>query len=188
MACKYHPNANAIDKCEDCHKSICLDCKRTFRINHSGNNNSQGYVETITVCPVCYCGRVQNKSIGGHLFQVIFGIVFALGPVMMMGGVGNMPPFFILFISIFVIAGLSLAGKGIKDIIVLPGEKHKAQKECDEFLDSLKYKAPKKQGSYYQHRKQGYLFCQQCGNKMDFNAEFCPACGDPTDDERRLLK
>ena len=33
--CYYHPNRNAIEKCELCGKTICLECKRVYRETRS---------------------------------------------------------------------------------------------------------------------------------------------------------
>jgi len=31
MNCKYHPNRNAVEKCEKCEALICLECKKVLK-------------------------------------------------------------------------------------------------------------------------------------------------------------
>lgn len=197
MPCKYHPKETAIDKCEDCHKSVCMHCKRIYREHLSGIKYSHKVEKRITLCPVCYYTRFQKKSFGDNICQTLVGIILSIPTLKMIWGARNIPIPYMVFFGIIVFAGFLLVGKGMKGVFTLLYEKQKARQECDDFLDSLIFKVqkksdhgkvrPKNEKPYFHHRKYEYLFCQQCGNKMEFKAEFCPACGDPSDDEKRLL-
>ena len=191
ITCVYHPDREANLTCEDCNKPICLECERTFRIRHSGNDHHRGYVEKYRICPLCNNERIQKQTIFGPVFMMIFGLVFAGFPVGMMSMIGgSLPPFIYLFLSIFIIAGLGVFGGGIKALHDLPQQKQKSEQETQAFLMNVHQthgKHPELPRTIVVSKQEGF-FCQQCGNKVSLDALFCPNCGDPTTDERELLE
>jgi len=134
-----------------------------------GGKYSSGYVEKITVCPVCYCARVQTDVSSGTLCKVLVGLSFIVISILSIGKIS------IWFIPL--IFGGAIFWSGLHDIVGETDNKKQAQIDCDAFMISIARK-----------KAAGYFTCHQCGTKMDIRAKSCPVCGDPTTDEWRLPK
>ena len=195
--CYYHHDITAVNKCEQCGKSICLDCVRISKVRHSGGRHSSGYTEKFELCAPCHFDRIQNTGIGMHLFLILFGSVFALFPLISILSFPGVPGIALLFISVFVFAGIGVAYKGLKGILELPRKKEEARQEKELFLNSLQQtrveipvesSSPNPTSSFSPVKgESGTFFCQQCGKTVSKDAAFCSHCGDSTEDEKALM-
>lgn len=78
-SCFYHPNREAVIKCENCHRMICLEDKMTWR-RYGGMDQAD---DIYTLCPVCYNERKEaarrvSKTFG-PIFLLIFAIILIIG-------------------------------------------------------------------------------------------------------------
>ena len=70
--CFYHNDRVAVDKCEKCHKMICLQDKMTYRVS-----NIEYGDDIYTYCPICY-NEVQQASKKASKFILVIFIVFII--------------------------------------------------------------------------------------------------------------
>ena len=70
--CFYHNDRVATDKCEKCHRMICLQDKMTYRVS-----NIEYGDDIYTYCPICY-NEVQQTSKKASKFILVFFIIFFL--------------------------------------------------------------------------------------------------------------
>lgn len=206
-ACYYHPNRRAVEKCERCHRLICLQDKNVYRQRHSrgtGNHRSYYYSERI-YCTPCYLDVQREGYQAVQRFSpLVFVCVlpFALGGLLMSffalswiegASQSGAPSSFSSFGYIFVVFGL-LFGLGVPSAIVYTTLKTSKQ-------------APIKIEDLEQQKKQFYgnlppqtdinpssigigpakMTCFQCGTNLTPSDLFCPNCGDTTADEREAL-
>ncbi|MHA1585414.1 MAG: hypothetical protein ACTSWL_09175 [Promethearchaeota archaeon] len=81
--CFYHPDRKAVDRCENCGKMLCLECKR---MDHQvkGVSFDERYESTRVLCPECYNITIENRNLNNKNGLKIFGFV-ALGMCALLG-------------------------------------------------------------------------------------------------------
>ncbi|MFX1573054.1 MAG: hypothetical protein ACFFB0_09915 [Promethearchaeota archaeon] len=74
MRCFYHPDIEAVSKCEQCGKLLCLQCKKVYHdVRRSGvGESSSSYAVTRELCYECYELLKQRKAIGKIIGLIIF--------------------------------------------------------------------------------------------------------------------
>ena len=208
FSCFYHPNRTAIAKCEQCGKKICLDCKSVYHSTHHngiGDSSSSYHIQK-ELCVTCHKVQLEkdanSSKYGGIIFACVACVMFLifLGGVSSMGGgfggFGGEPlaiftAFFVIFIIIAVIVGFASGSKnqekaknlGQKIKKIYPNKKI-IKKKLSISERSIEHQKMESTGSQTNSQ---VIFCQQCGNKMDYDAKFCPNCGDTTKDEHQLI-
>lgn len=194
--CYYHPNSNAVAKCELCGKKICLDCKRIYReeIRHGAGKYRSYNILRYEYCPVCYHQSVINSTKGGIL-NLIFTIPFAIIFIVVILGImssfssDTFPGFNSFFGLIFTIVPiLMIVGVVYKGFVSNTQKVEESKAKLDQFLKETGTKSTMdfENPSYYRnsHKKlKGTLYCNQCGNKLEHGDEYCNNCGDSTRDE-----
>ncbi len=74
LNCYYHPERNAIAKCEKCGKPICLECNMIFRDKNI--TNKENYATRHNYCIVCYYDKkIKSDSIFRIIKELIFFIL-----------------------------------------------------------------------------------------------------------------
>ena len=131
-SCHYHPNRDAITKCEQCGKLICIECKMIFRKQHSAGTSEHRtyYVTQHEVCPPCFYdlniktiknpGRIIAYLIIG-LMLVIIGAFFYSWMYNLLYDIMSGDVTFLLITSIYIvmiIAGLLLMINAIRIVIL----------------------------------------------------------------------
>ena len=164
--CSYHPEIDAIDKCQKCSKAICLDCKETF-VGHK-------YVR-LEVCPVCYydlkvasvTGSARTSGIIGIVFlsTVLFSILFFFIPLTLDFEGGEIFFFFSLLVSLFPAAMLVFLIRKVFFIDPITVEESLAKKA--DFLSNLGQSSSSKSSG----------FCSYCGEEIASGDRFCLVCG-----------
>ncbi len=179
VSCYYHPNRDAITKCEKCGKLICVECKMVIgetRYDDTGDN-SYTYSKRQEFCKLCYYNKkIKIYSAEGNLFFyiclfIILIIISLISPIYMV---------FSIFLAVVCLIGTLTAPKKLS--------KNLAEKE--KFLNSLDQSLKKtsisnKNNQYSKDDNTSDLtYCQQCGKRIDINATFCNLCNNSTVDER----
>ena len=83
VSCYYHSEREAVAKCENCSRMICLEDKMTYR-RIGGTDRAQ---DVFTYCPVCYNeARETSKKFAPIVILgfAVFGIV-AIGIFILFG-------------------------------------------------------------------------------------------------------
>ena len=81
--CYYHPQIEAIAKCEKCGKYLCLECKQIYH-RRVGGANYRSYV-TLELCPECY-----DKQETYHLlFFIVFFVIFIIALLLILQNFQN---------------------------------------------------------------------------------------------------
>ena len=186
--CYFHPNIQAIDKCERCNKLICLQDKRTYSRSYGtssiSNNTYNSYDIPVkyTYCPPCYYQAMESgyrsyKKISAiqKPFMLIFMIPFILVPLGMISMMINSPfgaglfilfPIIFIFIAvgffIMILVGQSTASKNLNS------EMGRIKQDKDQFYSSR---------SSTSNFNMNEIYCNQCGSKIQKSDLFCSNCG-----------
>ena len=205
LKCYYHPDSNAMTKCEDCGKPICLRCKKIHREkHHTGVGESSGYIErTLDLCGPCYYNKKEKiaSSTAGSLLCSIIGIVFSLifigVAVFIFGGFdamtnaisGNDVPdgmFDIMSILIIVLSFFFILGPVICILLLVynmltmgkRSEKNliKLSREREQYMANTGIHEMEYSENY--DRSPSKMRCGNCGETVSAYDEYCPGCGD----------
>lgn len=203
--CYFHPNIQAIDKCERCNKLICLRDKRTYTRTYSSSSMSTNNYNTYnmpvkyTFCPPCYYQAMESgfksyKKISSiqKPLMLVFMIPFLLVPLGMIfmvidspfnsGSFGLFPLIFILFPLIFIFIAI-----GFIFLII------KGQSTASEYAKTEMNNISRDKAEFYSSHGLGNnfnvneLYCNQCGSRIQKTDLFCPNCGDTTKDELKMV-
>ena len=64
FSCKYHPDREAVTKCEKCGVMICLECKSIYRRqsshHHSAHHRHRYSAQRYELCPECYSNQIDT--------------------------------------------------------------------------------------------------------------------------------
>ena len=170
LKCYYHPNREAITKCEKCEKMICIECKKPISRIH-GVKESR-YATQHDFCMPCYydCEMKQYdfSPRGYYIFasiaatSVVIFIILALVTAFSENKhkIAIVITFCVLtFIStVLFLSALKFFFKNKVRFPVLLAEL-KTKKE--NFLKTL----------------QSGNVCPECGNKFEVGFSICPSCG-----------
>lgn len=183
--CKYHPEREAVTKCEECGAMICLECKSIYRRHYHSSRHHYSYSTRYELCPVCYERKInQAYNPLCLIVPVIFIVIFMGMATSMFSGMGNfMPAFFPIFF--FLVPILMICVLGYQYLIKGPQEKQKAKEKKERILQGKtpqSYKAtysPKKSTVRYSSLAKTY-YCSQCGQLLSPEDQFCSNCGKNT--------
>jgi hypothetical protein len=163
--CSYHPEIDAIDKCQKCNTAICLDCKKSFVDHH---------LVRLKVCPVCYydlqvkyiSASARTNRFIGILFlgTVLFSSLFFFLPLTLDIEGGGIGVIFALLVSLTpaVLLFFLTYKTFFKDPVTV---EDMLAKKAD-FLSSLSPSSSKSSG-----------FCSYCDEEIELGDRFCPSCG-----------
>jgi len=82
--CHYHPQIDAITKCERCGKYLCLECKKVYH-QVVGDDDMFGATRE-DLCPDCY----EKRKASNWLISLLFIIIFLIGASIMVTNFNNM--------------------------------------------------------------------------------------------------
>jgi hypothetical protein len=179
IKCYYHKNRTAVDKCEECGKYLCVECKQNISHAHtrsSGKTSSTYYTHHI-LCPDCAVQDIgkQNNPIGGVFTCLIFIIfVIVVTSVSSSDGFG-IPPFFIGWLAFMGI--ILLCSMLYKFAIKAPEEKKKAVEIQKKAHQALKISKDDEKKDDEVKKEQIALYCKFCGAPIDENSQSCKFCG-----------
>ncbi len=196
--CAYHPDREAVTKCEQCGALICLECKSIYRRRYHSSHNHHSYSTRYELCPICYEEKVRKANNPLFLiFPCAFLVVFmGIVSTMFAGFSGS---FIGGFGLIFIIVPIIMAGVLLYQFLVKgPQQKREAEEKKNRILQG---RSP---SSFERSRSSTYassslnetrsvtsnstgkkIYCQQCGHELDPNSSFCSNCGNDTTDELR---
>lgn len=198
--CYYHPNIEAVTKCEDCGKPICLKCKKIHReTHHAGVGESSSYYATQhDLCGPCYYNtqeKIASSTAGSWICSIVgivFSIIFIGVGILVFGGLETMmeaisgselpensfldmmPTFMAFVIAIFFILGPAICILAmIYNILTMGGRSNKK-------LESIRrerehYMA--NTGIKDTFRNVGGNICGNCGTEVSSYDQYCPGCG-----------
>ncbi|NHI94041.1 MAG: zinc-ribbon domain-containing protein [Candidatus Lokiarchaeota archaeon] len=200
--CYYHPDREAINKCENCGKLLCVECKQVLHRTYSrGSYSSQGryshshyYSINYDLCPECYYdAQIAATSPKMCIISFVILAVFASIMMGMMIGVDvminsitpgfsnfSMPtPGMFIFIPILIIV---VGGVIIFYIAFISYPKKRQQfiSEKEEFLKSIgleNYNPPRTESSGSEYQINNVNICPNCGEKIEPDDKFCNECG-----------
>ncbi len=170
LKCYYHPNREAITKCEKCEKMICIECKKPISVTHGVGDSS--YATQHDFCMPCYYDREMKQydfsPRGYYIFGsitatsvvifIILALVFAFSE--MEGKIAVVITFSVLtFISTVLFLGTLKSFFNNKGEFPVLLAELKTKKE--DFLKTL----------------QSGNVCPECGNKFEVGFSICPSCG-----------
>ena len=187
-SCKYHPDRNAVTKCEKCGAMVCLECKNVYQHHYHSSHHHHSYSTRYELCPECYATKVnQSYNPICLCFPVVF-LLFFMGIASSMfsqassWGMGPPTGFAAMF---FLVPILMLGILGYTYFVQGPKAKAEANRRRDTALGGLhgtEY-APSRStqtGNYAPRSRQRY--CQKCGEPFDPLSSFCSNCGTSTRD------
>ena len=173
LKCHFHQARNAISKCEDCGKILCIECKQIYtQTHHSGTgDNRRVFYTQHELCPPClYDRKIKNLNPKQFLIPIMMGVLLIcislpLFIIMMM--IALIP-----FNIIFVIIGIGLIVYGRKKRSSTPQKIDKLRAEKEDFyklISSLEFEQIS--------LNLGYKICPNCDSKEELNTQYCSECG-----------
>ncbi len=196
--CAYHPNWDAITKCEKCGKLICAECKNIYQQRHSRTSSSRYsygssygsrrysrtsyYYTRHELCTPCFHER-KIKAIESpfNYCTIIFGVIFAGVAIFMTSSFLSFPGpygpgFFVIVPIIFVIIGIGIVISGILGRITAPEKVEALKAKNEEFFNNLA-SAPSSSQASAGYDLSLYKSCPYCGDKVEKDEKICDKCG-----------
>jgi hypothetical protein len=154
LKCAYHPNVNALGKCEKCGKLICLQCK----VENYANGIKEEY------CKKCDLENqmkifVNNSSKSCIVMIIIIYIV--LIPLIILSTILTNLLLSLIpatFLSIFTFLFYRY------QYHFIPTKRKVINMKIAEFLEKIK-------------EDQLLIICQECGSRIEHSTVICPKCG-----------
>jgi len=163
LNCYYHPERNAIAKCEKCGKSICLECNMIFR--DKNDTNKDHYATHYDYCIVCYYDKkIKRYSTSRIMKELAFFILVLISIITILFTSRNFQQIFSILIYPIIIVSLIILFYIYKLVIGGPKKIAKFKTKKYEFLNSLNLPLP-------------VTYCYRCGEKLDSDAKICTYCG-----------
>lgn len=164
--CAYHPEREASEKCEECGKLICLECKTVYHSSvHGGSEHA--YSVRYEFCPVCFYNK-KIKKYGPS--TMIESAIFVIGPIIFVIYLQSyefLPA--LMRLQIWLILGGIAVGFGIYGFIYSPIKLKEFKRKKEEFLNGLE---PLIKEEVIQKN-----FCPECGTRNEPDASICSYCG-----------
>ncbi len=200
IKCYFHPERNAVEKCEECGKFVCVECKYNFKKKHTHRTGktSSVYYTHHELCPQCYANAIESDGNSmkaalpcfGYIIFLMFGIAAMTAITRTQSEWGYFSEFarqqdriFLgIFTTILVIAGLSTIGNLIYSVLVKgPQATEKANKirsKVKNLLEAkINYKLKKKTSTRDSKVSQFTLNCPFCGAPTRIGQNTCKFCG-----------
>ena len=195
--CAYHPNWDAISKCENCEKLICAECKNVYQQRHSRTTRSSygsrrygsGYGSRTSYyytrhefCTPCFIERkIKVLESPMNYCGILFGFLFTAVAIFMTIGFLSFPGpfspgFFAIVPIIFVIIGIGIIIAGILGRITAPQKVEALKAKYEEFFNNLS-SAPSSSQASTGYDPSLYKSCPYCGDKVDIDEKICDKCG-----------
>lgn len=201
--CHFHPDRDAITKCEHCGRLICVECKMVYRKSHSsGSGDTHSYYYTYhDYCTPCFYDRkIKNLNPIGPICIIFFGFIFLGVSIFMLGQAidfvnswvnpidmlpsyfpdswpqsSNLsaPTFLPMFASIFVLVAIGLIIFGLASLIIAPHKQNALRAKKEIFLESISSQSRKP----IEDIPLKYTYCPSCGAQDDYHAKYCSKCG-----------
>lgn len=173
LNCHFHQARNAISKCEDCGKLLCIECKQNYtQIHHSGTgDNKHVFYTQHELCPPCFYDRkIKDLNPRQFLIPIMMGVLLVcVGlPIFIIMMMIALLPFSI----ILVIIGVVLIVYGKKKRSSAPQKINQLKAEKEDFyklISSLEFEQIS--------LNLGYKICPNCDSKEDLNTQYCSECG-----------
>jgi len=196
--CSYHPNRDAVTKCEMCGKLICVECKNVYQQQHSHTTSSSFDSDSLShttysytrheVCTPCFYERkIKGLESPGNYCVIIFGIIFT-GIASFMtymfinfaanwGGPAMFSPLPFIFIPIiFIIIGIGMILGGVRSRLTAPQKVEALKLKKEEFFKNLS-STPSITQATVSSAPSRYKTCPYCGDKVDKDEKICDKCG-----------
>jgi len=200
--CAYHPNWDAITKCEKCGKLICAECKNIFQQRHSHTSSSlyghgtsyrsrygsrrysrtSYYYTRHELCTPCFYERkIKVLESPMNYCGILFGVLFTAVAIFMTIGFMSFPGpfspgFFTIVPIFFVIIGIGIVIAGIRGRITAPQKIEALKAKYEEFFNNLS-SAPSSSQASAGYDPSLYKSCPYCGDKVEKDEKICDKCG-----------
>ncbi len=163
LNCYYHPERNAIAKCEKCGKSICLECNMIFRKKYGTNKDH--YATYHDYCIVCYYDKkIKRYSTSRIMKELTFFLLVLISIITILLTSLNFQQIFSILIYPIIIVSLIILFYIYMLLIGGPKKIAKFKTKKYEFLNSLNLPLP-------------ITYCYRCGEKLDTDTKICTYCG-----------
>ena len=170
LKCYYHPNREAITKCENCEKMICIECKKPISVTH-GVQESRYATQHDFCMPCYYDSEMKNYDFsprGYYIFAsivamsvVIFIILALISAFSEIEGKIALVITFSVFTFISTVLFLSALKSFFKNKGRFPVMLAELKTKKENFLKTLR----------------SSNVCPECGNKIEVGFSICPSCG-----------
>ena len=195
--CAYHPNWDAISKCEMCGKLICAECKNVFQQQHSHTSSSRYssgssssrygsstsyYYTRHELCTPCFIERkIKYLQSPLNYCQILFGIIFVAVAIFITYGFLSFtgpysPGFFAIVPIAFIFIGIGIVILGIKNIRTAPQKVEALEVKREEFFKNLS-SAPSTSQAPASYDTSRFKSCPYCGDKVEIDEKICDKCG-----------
>ena len=180
--CFYHPDRDAITKCEMCNRVICVECKNVFQQRHRRPHSSDRsmarsyYYTRHELCTPCFIERkIKYLQTPFNYCQILFGIIFVAVAIFMTYGFMSFsgpssPGFFVIVPIAFICIGIGIVILGIKNRLTAPQRVEALNARKADFLKNISPAS-----ASYDDSK--YKACPYCGDKIDIDEKICDKCG-----------
>jgi len=187
LNCHFHPYRDAIGKCEQCGKLLCVECKNIYRRRHStgsGDHISYYYNQQELCTPCFYDEKIKRYHPAGYICLILFGFIFLGASIFMfnesidfmnswMSATNDPSPSILpFFTSIFIIVAIGLIAFGIISLINAPKKVKELEAKKKVFYEMISSSDKARESSYLK-----YKYCSLCGSQDDLNAKYCSNCG-----------
>ena len=163
LNCYYHPERNAIAKCEKCGGSICFECNMIFR--EKNGTNKDHYTTHHDYCIICYYyKKIKRYSTSRIMKELAFFILVLISIITILLTSLNIQQIFPILITPIIIVCLIILFYIYMLLIRRPKKIAKIKTKKYKFLNSLNLPLP-------------VTYCYRCGEKLDTDAKICTYCG-----------
>jgi hypothetical protein len=134
--CAYHPEREAHEKCENCNKIICLECKKVYQFS-----TRHRYAKRYELCTPCYYDRkiktYKSRNMGFATYMIISAIVVLVLSMTYFDFSDMSGDFrtFDIFFKIFV--GSAIAGSILFGFVYTPRKIKECKLKKEEFLKTV---------------------------------------------------
>ncbi|MFX1554308.1 MAG: B-box zinc finger protein [Promethearchaeota archaeon] len=182
LKCAYHPDREAITKCEKCGKLICVECKTVVHDTHIGKDSS--YSTRHEICVACkYDREISHFGFGFSVIPFLMIIAFLLIFIGITTYANiNMPHFNLIALPIIGTIALVIISAYFIYWMTVKRKRGilKAKIEKEEYLKKLIQLPSKKDDT------PSKMFCPECGGEISSDDIICSHCGSTIKDESQI--